>query len=142
MSDIRIETLVDAVKKSQLQGAVKDYLSDQLQYAASINGSTDPVLQGMKKITIANVRQELSMHELMHQLVKDHEERFHAKQLKAERDDEEQEGNPIARFIKRNPILSAIVIASICGIVIGRWGLSAAVVLLTQVFGIGVSPVG
>ncbi len=136
MNDLRIDALADAVKKSNLDGATKDLLADQLHYAASINGSHDPILQGMKKLTIANVRQELSMHGVMAKMIKTHEERYH----RAKPDSEG--GNPVTAWIKNNPVIATIVISCICGIVIGRWGLEAALVLFSQLFGIGVSPIG
>lgn len=137
MRDIRIDTLEDAVKKSNLDGATKDLLADQLHYAASINGSNNPILQGMKKLTIANVRQELSMHGVMAKMIKNHEERYH----KA-KPGNDSDTNPVTTWIRSNPILSTIVISAMCGIVIGRWGVSAALILLSQIFGLSVSPIG
>ena len=138
-----IDNLAAQVDKSPLSGTDKAHLSGLLQYAASINGSGDQVLQGLKKLACANVQQHLTMYELTGSLVRSHERKYHHRDKGSDGTAKPDDGqNPIARFVKNNPVISAITISAICGIVIGRWGLSAALILLSQLFGIGVSPVG
>lgn len=63
--DIRIETLKQALMESTIDPAERDALADDLEYAQTINGSKDPGLQGIKRITISNVRREMLAHKRM-----------------------------------------------------------------------------
>lgn len=67
--DIRIETLKQALMKSTIEPAERDALADDLEYAQIINGSPDPVQQGIKRMIISGVRREM----LAHQRLKKHE---------------------------------------------------------------------
>lgn len=67
--DIRIDALWQEVVESDLDTLDRDSLVDDLQYAKTINGSPDPALQGIKRITISNVRREI----LAHKRLKKHE---------------------------------------------------------------------
>lgn len=68
-NDIRIETLKSALMASDISPAEKDALADDLEYAQLINGSPDPVQQGIKRTVISSVRREM----LAHQRLKKHE---------------------------------------------------------------------
>lgn len=68
-NDIRIETLKQALFASDIAPAEKDALADDLEYAQLINGSLDPIQQGIKRTVISGVRREM----LAHQRLKKHE---------------------------------------------------------------------
>jgi hypothetical protein len=67
--DIRIETLKQALMESTIEPSERDALADDLEYAQSINGSPNEALQGIKRMTISNVRREM----LAHMRMKRHE---------------------------------------------------------------------
>ena len=63
--DIRIEALKEELFGSGIETSERDALADDLDYAQKINGSKDDALQGIKRITISNVRREMLAHRRM-----------------------------------------------------------------------------
>lgn len=70
-NDCRVEVLIDAIKELP-DGSMKDALIDELKYAQDINGNTDPILQGIKRIIISGIRRELLSYERMNNAIEEH----------------------------------------------------------------------
>jgi hypothetical protein len=64
-SDPRIEMLIQGLKDSDIDPSERDALTDDLLFAQQINGSPDPVQQGIKRLTISGVRREMLAHARM-----------------------------------------------------------------------------
>ena len=58
-NDPAIEILSQRVADADIDPQLRDALADDLTWAADINGSTDPAMQGIKRLTIGGVRREL-----------------------------------------------------------------------------------
>lgn len=69
--DARIDALLNTVMEADIEPAERDQLVDDLKYAQDINGSPDPALQGIKRITISGVRKELLAHARLKKHVSD-----------------------------------------------------------------------
>lgn len=61
--DSRITLLEQQLAESALHPSEKAVLADDLSYAQTINGSPDPIMQGLKRLTLSGVRRELATHE-------------------------------------------------------------------------------
>ena len=89
--DSRIEMLIAALKESDLDPSERDALADDLQYAQTINGSPDPSLQGIKRLTISGVRREM----LSHARTKRHEDTCVARLSVLRAATNPQQGSPV-----------------------------------------------
>lgn len=58
-NDPAIEILSQRLADADIDPQLRDALADDLTWAADINGSTDPSMQGLKRLTISGVRREL-----------------------------------------------------------------------------------
>jgi hypothetical protein len=61
-NDTRIDILQQALLESDIEPAERDGLADDLRFAQEINGSKDPTLIGIKRLTISGVRGRLMTH--------------------------------------------------------------------------------
>lgn len=70
--DSRIEMLAQDIMDSALTNPEKDILADDLEYANAINGSKDPVMIGIKRLTLSGIRTKLSLHASIRREIAEH----------------------------------------------------------------------
>lgn len=59
MTEPAIDILSQRLADSEIDPQLRDALADDLSWAAQINGTADPAMQGIKRMAISGVRREL-----------------------------------------------------------------------------------
>lgn len=108
MSEPSIDILKQRLAEVKIDPKMRDALADDLDWADSINGSPDPAMQGLKRLTIIGVRREL---------------------LAADRDQkiQEQVGSIISACAKRHGRAAATWQTDLAARSLGKFGLALKV---------------